>query len=76
MDLDIIVFGEYTLRQLLYVLGVLFVLYLLFNVMRKYFFTEKDHLKHSIAYVCNNCGWRGQIGKYAKHCPKCNQQVN
>ena len=76
MDLDIIVFGEYTLRQLLYTLGALFVLYIFFNVIRKHFFTKKDYLKHSVAYICSHCGWRGQIGKFAKQCPRCSRPVN
>lgn len=75
MNLDIIAFGEFTVRQCLYVVGVAIAAYIILRVIYKLFFVKKEELKYSVVFNCDNCGWSGKIGTYAKHCPKCNQLV-
>lgn len=75
MDLDIIVYGDITLRQCLYGLGVAVAVYLVLKIFKKLFFAKSEPMPHSIEFVCSSCGWRGRIGKYAARCPKCSQPV-
>lgn len=76
MNLDIIAFGEYTVRQCLYFVGVVVVAYMILKMIYKKFFAMNEDAKYSIFFNCENCGWSGKIGTYAKHCPKCNQPVH
>lgn len=76
MNLDVIVFGEYTVRQCLYVVGVAVAAYIVLRIIYKIFFLKKEEMKYSRSVDCDNCGWSGKIGAYAKHCPKCNQPVD
>ena len=75
MNLDAIVFGEYTVRQCLSVVGVVVAAYIVLRIIYKIFFKKKEEIKYSRPYDCENCGWSGKIGTYAKHCPNCNQPV-
>jgi hypothetical protein len=75
MDLDIIVYGDITLRQCLYVLGAIVATSLVLRIFGKLFFSKSEPMAHSIEFVCSSCGWRGRIGKYAARCPKCSQPV-
>ena len=75
MDLDIIVYGDITLRECLYGAGGVIVALLVFNILKRLIFPQKANLEHSIAFACPSCGWTGHIGKYARSCPKCNQPV-
>lgn len=76
MNLDIIAFGEYTVRQCLYVAGVVVAAYMVLKTIYKKFFANNEEVKYNIVFNCENCGWSGKIGTYAKHCPKCNQPVH
>jgi hypothetical protein len=76
MDLDIIVFGDITLRKCLYGAGGVLVALIVLNILKRLIFPQKANLQHSIAFTCPSCGWTGHIGKYARSCPKCNQPVN
>jgi len=71
MNLDLIVFGEITLRQLLYGVGAVIAVIFL----KKLLFKKKPYLKHTVYFSCNSCGWEGHIGKYGTHCPKCNSPI-
>lgn len=75
MDLDIIVFGDITLRQCLYGAGGVIAILIVLRILKKLIFPQKANLQHSIAYTCPNCGWSGHIGKYARTCPKCSGPV-
>jgi hypothetical protein len=76
IDLDIIVFGEITLRQCLYGAGGVLIALVILNILKKLIFPQKANLQHSIDYTCSNCGWSGHIGKHARSCPKCSQPVH
>lgn len=75
MNLDIIVYGDITLLQCLYSLGVLVAVYMVLKLLKKLFFNRSEPMKHSIPVVCSSCGWQGRIGQFAAHCPKCGQSV-
>ena len=75
MDLDIIVYGDITLRQCLYWLAVVVAGYVILKVVKRLFFTRAAPMQHSVTFVCNACGWQGRIGQYAARCPKCGQSV-
>ena len=69
--MDRIVFGQYTVQDLLigagFVVGVLIVL-----VILKQIFGGKKGSKHIQAVECTGCGWQGQVSRYAGRCPVCN----
>ena len=74
MDLDMIVFGEYTLKQLLvyggFAVGILFFL----SVLKKMFATKKPD-PHTQVVQCKECGWNGRVSQYAGRCPKCSNPL-
>lgn len=69
--MDRIIFGEYTVQDLLigvgFVIGVLIVL-----VILKQIFGGKKESRHVQAVACTGCGWQGQVSRYAGRCPVCN----
>ena len=76
MDLDIIVFGDITLRKCLYGVGGVAAVLIVLKVLKKLIFPPKANLEHSVAFSCPSCGWTGHIGKYARSCPKCSGPAN
>ncbi len=75
MDLDTIVFGEWTLKQVLMIGGGLVVLFILLGYIRKLFFSRPDDSEHVQAVRCRSCGWQGRVSRYAGRCPKCNEPL-
>ena len=75
MNLDIFVYGDITLRQCLYGLGVFVAVLMVSKLFKKLFLNRSEPMKHSIPFVCSSCGWQGRIGKFSAGCPKCNQPV-
>lgn len=69
--MDTIVFGQYSVQDLLvgagFVLGVLFLL-----VILKQFFKKKEDDRHIQLVECSGCGWQGRVSRYAGRCPECN----
>ncbi len=76
MDLDVIVFGDITLRKCLYGAGGVLVILIVLNILKKLIFPQKANLQHSIDHTCPDCGWTGHIGKYARSCPKCGRPIH
>jgi predicted Zn-ribbon and HTH transcriptional regulator len=75
MNLDIIVYGDITLRQCLYGLGAVVAVFMILKLFKKLFLSRSEPMKHSIPFVCSSCGWQGRIGQFAARCPKCSQPV-
>lgn len=75
MDLDIIVYGTVTLRQCLYGLGAILVVYMVFKIIKKIFFQKSEPMAHSVLFTCNNCAWQGRVGQFASKCPKCGSPI-
>ena len=76
MDMDSIIFGEITIRQILYALGSIAAITIVLKILKKLFFPPKSNLQHSAAFTCAGCGWTGHIGQYAHSCPKCSRPVD
>ena len=69
--MDAIVFGQYTVQDLLiaagFVVGILILLLILKQIFRK----KKDS-RHIQTVICEGCGWQGRVSRYAGRCPVCN----
>ena len=74
MDLDMIVFGTYTVKDIVIYGGGAFAVLMVLGFIRKMFASEKPD-KHSEVTQCESCGWHGRISVYAGRCPKCNAQL-
>ena len=72
--MDIIVFGEYTLQDVLIAVGIVVGLLILWSIVKKLF--KKDETdEHMQKVTCKGCGWQGQVSRYAGRCPKCNEPL-
>jgi predicted Zn-ribbon and HTH transcriptional regulator len=72
--MDKIVFGRYSLQDLLvgagFALGVVILLVVLRQIFRK-----KEGDVHIQSVQCWSCGWQGRVSRYAGRCPKCNTRL-
>ena len=75
MDLDIIVFGETSLRQVFYLAGAVVGAFVCLRIVKRLFFKKRLVLQHTIYFVCSNCDWEGQVSKFGTRCPKCNYPI-
>ncbi len=72
--MDRIVFGNYTLQQILIVVGIVVGVVILFKIVKKLFSSDKIDRHHQIV-KCRGCGWEGQVSRHAGRCPKCNKSL-
>ncbi|MFX0201859.1 MAG: hypothetical protein ACFFCW_37590 [Candidatus Hodarchaeota archaeon] len=72
--MDKIVFGDFTVLDLLITAGVLVGALILFSILRKIFRKEQSSAHVQFAQ-CKNCDWQGKVSRYAGRCPKCNQPL-
>lgn len=70
--MDTVLFGSYTVRQVLYVVAALFAVWLLIELVGK---LRKKPDPHKQAARCPKCGWQGTVSRYAGRCPKCNETL-
>ncbi len=75
MDLDTIVFNNYTIKELLIIGAVAVVGLLILVSIIKGLFKKKETSDHIQRTVCPSCGWKGQVSRYAGRCPSCNQPL-
>ena len=68
--MDTIVFGNYTVLNIIIAAGVVFVLLSLWSAIKKFFAKGKSS-SYAQQVECS-CGWKGQVSKHAGRCPKCN----
>jgi hypothetical protein len=71
--MDQIIFGDYTLKDLLVVAGAIVALVVLVVLIRA--ILKKDKTSEHHQSVACQCGWRGKVSKFAGRCPKCNQPL-
>lgn len=72
--MDQIVFGDYTLGDVLIVAGVVAGLLVLAGILKKIFSRSKSDVYAQTAR-CSQCGWQGRVSKYAGRCPRCNNPL-
>jgi predicted Zn-ribbon and HTH transcriptional regulator len=72
--LDSDVFGGYTARDVLILVGVTLVLLILLRILMLVFKKEESSKYFQFA-DCLSCGWRGRVSTLAGRCPKCNQPL-
>lgn len=74
MDLDIIVFGEYTLKDVLIYGGGAVAVIMVLSFIKK-LLTSKEPEKYTQVVQCKGCGWNGRVSEFAGRCPKCNNPL-
>lgn len=72
--MDTIVFGRYTVQDLLIIAGVTVVFLILLVILKKVFM-KKERGQHFQFVDCINCGWHGKVSRHAGRCPKCNEPL-
>ena len=72
--LDMIVFAEFTVQDILTWAGVAIGILIAVSVLKKIFRQEKDNPYMQTA-SCNGCGWQGQVSRHAGRCPGCNRPL-
>ncbi len=72
--LNTVVFGAYTVKDLLPYLIGLVALVIIWKIVKN-FFTTEEVSEHAQIVRCRNCGWQGQVSRYAGRCPKCNEPL-
>lgn len=69
-----IIFGTYTVSQLLYAAGGILALLVVIIILIKVF-SKKEPNIHIQFVKCPSCGWKGQVSRYAGRCPRCSQPL-
>jgi len=72
--LDTILFDGYMVRDLLIVAGVAFVVFVLIRIIMG-IFRKEESSRHFQSVDCLNCGWHGDVSRYAGRCAKCSQSL-
>ena len=75
MDWDMVVFGNFTLKQLAVYGGGLIALLIVISFLRNLFKTKEDAGEHVQMVRCKNCGWQGKVSRYVGRCPQCNTPI-
>jgi positive regulator of sigma E activity len=68
--MDTILFGNFTIQQLLIGVFILMGSMIAWSVLKKFF--KKDKTSAHTQEVQCGCGWKGQVSVHAGRCPKCN----
>ena len=72
--MDKIVFGEYTVQDVLVVVGMVIGLLILVALLKRMFSKSKSNV-YAQQVRCDKCGWRGKVSKLAGRCPQCNNPL-
>ena len=60
---------------LVWELGLVVALVLVGPRLIRELFVRKKKTEHHRQATCHACGWQGRVSKYARRCPKCNEDV-
>lgn len=72
--LEKVIFNDYTVKELLpYIIGIAVLMYFGPRIIRRFLPKEESDL--FVYVVCDECGWKGKVGKYNKVCRSCNSRV-
>ena len=69
--METIVFGDFTVLDLLIGAGCLFAAVMVWRILRRLFYRGRTPVYAQTAH-CEACGWQGQVSKHAGRCPRCN----
>jgi hypothetical protein len=69
--MDTIVFGQYSVQDLLIGAGFVVGILILLVILRRIFGKKKEG-RHIQTVECEGCGWQGRVSRYAGRCPVCN----
>jgi predicted Zn-ribbon and HTH transcriptional regulator len=69
--LETIVFGNFSVQDILTIAVVIISAIILIKIIKTLFKKEKN-TPHLQRVRCGNCGWEGQVSRYAGRCPRCN----
>jgi hypothetical protein len=72
--LDTLIYGNYTLKDLLTYGGGLAAVLFVLSLIRK-IFKKEESSKHTQLVRCTSCGWRGQVSIYVGLCPRCSNPL-
>ncbi|OGW41256.1 MAG: hypothetical protein A2Y97_07090 [Nitrospirae bacterium RBG_13_39_12] len=72
--MDTIVFGNYSLKEILVVVLIIAGLWTIIRIFMRVF-KKKENDQHFQSVKCFTCGWEGKVSKYSGRCPKCNQPL-
>jgi len=72
--MDEIVFGGYSVQDILMVAGVVVGLLVLVGILKRMFSKSKSDV-YAQMVRCSQCGWQGKVSKYAGRCPRCNNPL-
>lgn len=72
--MDTLIFGQYSVQDLLVVAGVSIGLLVALVTLKK-LFKKKETSEHVQLVQCPDCGWQGAVSRYAGRCPKCNTSL-
>jgi predicted Zn-ribbon and HTH transcriptional regulator len=72
--MDKVVFGEYTVQDVLIVAGVIVGVLILAALLKRIFSRSKYDV-YAQPVSCEQCGWQGKVSRYAGRCPRCNNPL-
>jgi hypothetical protein len=71
--METIVFGNFTVLEILIAAGVIIGFFYLWRALKKGL--KKKNGPHTQGKICFGCGWEGQVSTHAERCPKCNKPL-
>jgi len=69
--METIVFGNFTVMDILIAAGVIIGFFYLWPVLKRVL-RKKEASSYAQIVSCDRCDWQGQVSKHAGRCPKCN----
>ncbi|MCD6586035.1 MAG: hypothetical protein J7K96_09775 [Desulfobacteraceae bacterium] len=72
--METIVFGNFTVMDILIAAGVIIGVFYLWPVLKR-ILSKKGAPAYAQVANCKGCGWQGQVSMHAGRCPKCNKPL-
>ena len=71
--LDNIIFGSFTLKDLLIYGGGIALVLTIFPMIKNMF--KKEETSVHVQTIRCDCGWQGKVSRHVGRCPKCNAPI-
>jgi len=72
--MDIIIFGNFTVMDIIIAAGIIIGIFYLWTASKKVFRKKKVD-PHAQLVICFGCGWEGPVSRHAGKCPNCNKPI-